>query len=56
MGFLTRLGHDVQIHIASRPSGRRPTAIQVLKGMIKAPSRPVTVEDMRRSVARRAAR
>lgn len=29
MDFLTRLGKDVEIRIASRPSGRRRTAVQV---------------------------
>jgi predicted XRE-type DNA-binding protein len=29
MDFLTRLGKDVQIRIAPRRSGRRPTAVQV---------------------------
>ena len=29
MDFLTRLGKDVQIRVAGRPSGRRRTAVQV---------------------------
>jgi predicted XRE-type DNA-binding protein len=29
MDFLTRLGKDVQIRIASRPAGRRRSAVQV---------------------------
>jgi predicted XRE-type DNA-binding protein len=31
MHFLTRLGQNVQIRIAPRPSGQRRTAIQVLR-------------------------
>ena len=29
MDFLTRLGKDVQIRVAARPTGRRRTAVQV---------------------------
>jgi predicted XRE-type DNA-binding protein len=66
MDFLTRLGKDVEIRVAARPSGRRRAAVHVhrvdgsnmrgLKGIIKRPRKPVSVADMRKAVARRAGR
>ena len=40
----------------SRPPGRRRTDVRVLKGMIERSRNPVSVEDMRKAVARRAGR
>ena len=67
MEFLTRLGKDVQIRIASRPAGRRAEVqvhlvpgsgedIRRLKGIIPRPRRAVSIREMKREVARRANR